>query len=51
MKTETPALQFQSRNLFREWLCENFDTSGGVWLVFDKHAINQFNLQEAKNEN
>jgi uncharacterized protein YdeI (YjbR/CyaY-like superfamily) len=36
MKAETPELQFQSRNLFREWLRENFDTSDGVWLVFDK---------------
>jgi uncharacterized protein YdeI (YjbR/CyaY-like superfamily) len=36
MKAEAPELQFQSRNLFREWLCENCDTSGGVWLVFDK---------------
>jgi uncharacterized protein YdeI (YjbR/CyaY-like superfamily) len=36
MKTETPEPQFESRNLFREWLSENFDTSGGVWLMFDK---------------
>jgi uncharacterized protein YdeI (YjbR/CyaY-like superfamily) len=36
MKPGTPELQFQSQNLFREWLRENFDTSGGVWLVFDK---------------
>jgi uncharacterized protein YdeI (YjbR/CyaY-like superfamily) len=36
MKIGTPELQFQSRNLFREWLRENFDTSGGIWLVFDK---------------
>jgi uncharacterized protein YdeI (YjbR/CyaY-like superfamily) len=36
MKSETSELQFQSRNLFREWLRENFDTSGGIWLVFDK---------------
>jgi uncharacterized protein YdeI (YjbR/CyaY-like superfamily) len=36
MKAETPELQFQSQNLFREWLRENFDTSGGDGLVFDK---------------
>jgi uncharacterized protein YdeI (YjbR/CyaY-like superfamily) len=36
MKPGTPELQFQSRNLFREWLRENFDTSGGIWLAFDK---------------
>jgi uncharacterized protein YdeI (YjbR/CyaY-like superfamily) len=28
--------QFQSRNLFREWLDQNCNTSGGIWLVFDK---------------
>jgi hypothetical protein len=36
IKAETPELQFQSRNLFREWLCKNYDTSGGIWIVFDK---------------
>jgi uncharacterized protein YdeI (YjbR/CyaY-like superfamily) len=28
--------QFQSRNLFREWLSQNCNTSSGIWLVFDK---------------
>jgi uncharacterized protein YdeI (YjbR/CyaY-like superfamily) len=36
MKAEPPEPQFQSRNLFREWLREHFDTSGGIWIVFDK---------------
>ncbi len=36
MKQETPELLFASRSLFREWLERNRNTSGGVWLVFDK---------------
>jgi uncharacterized protein YdeI (YjbR/CyaY-like superfamily) len=28
--------QFQSRNLFREWLNQNGNMSDGIWLVFDK---------------
>ena len=36
MKQETPELLFSSRSFFREWLEQNWDTSGGVWLVFDK---------------
>jgi uncharacterized protein YdeI (YjbR/CyaY-like superfamily) len=36
MKQETLELLFASRNLFREWLENNWNTSGGVWLIFDK---------------
>jgi uncharacterized protein YdeI (YjbR/CyaY-like superfamily) len=36
MKQETPKMLFASRNLFREWLEQNWDTSGGIWLEFDK---------------
>lgn len=36
MKTDTPELLFTSRGDFRAWLCENAETSGGVWLVFGK---------------
>jgi len=36
MKDSVPELLFPDRNDFREWLCENAETSGGVWLVFGK---------------
>ena len=36
MKDGTPELCFVSRSDFRDWLCENSETSGGVWLVFGK---------------
>jgi uncharacterized protein YdeI (YjbR/CyaY-like superfamily) len=36
MKTDTPELFFAARELFREWLAQNWDTSGGIWLAFDK---------------
>lgn len=36
MKTDTPELCFATRNDFRAWLCQNAETSGGVWLVFGK---------------
>ncbi len=36
MKSETPEMLFASRSLFREWLEQNRDTSGGIWLIFDK---------------
>lgn len=36
MKADTPELLFASRGGFRTWLCENAETSGGVWLVFGK---------------
>jgi len=36
MKTDIPELLFSSRVDFRSWLCENAESSGGVWLVFGK---------------
>ena len=36
MKTDVPELIFKLRGDFRAWLCENAETSGGVWLVFGK---------------
>ena len=36
MKTDVPELLFSSRGDFRAWLCENAETSDGVWLVFGK---------------
>ena len=36
MKTETTELQLATRGEFREWLCENAESSEGVWLVFGK---------------
>ncbi len=37
MKPETPELLFATRKLFREWLVQNHDSSGGIWIVFDKN--------------
>ena len=36
MKQNIPELLFPSRTHFRAWLCENAETSEGVWLVFGK---------------
>jgi len=36
MKEGTHELCFASRSEFRDWLLENAETSGGVWLVFGK---------------
>ena len=36
MKDGTPELCFASRSDFRDWLRENAETSGGVWLMFGK---------------
>ena len=36
MKADVSELLFPSRAEFREWLCENNESSGGVWLVFGK---------------
>ncbi|MDR0819552.1 MAG: YdeI/OmpD-associated family protein [Oscillospiraceae bacterium] len=36
MKTDKPELLFTTRGDFREWLSENAETSGGVWLIFGK---------------
>ncbi|MDR2622147.1 MAG: YdeI/OmpD-associated family protein [Dysgonamonadaceae bacterium] len=39
MKVDAPEMFFPSRSLFREWLGKNWDTSGGVWLVFGKAKL------------
>lgn len=36
MKADTPELLFLARSDFRVWLCENAETSNGVWLIFGK---------------
>ncbi|MDR2737082.1 MAG: hypothetical protein LBB49_05905 [Gracilibacteraceae bacterium] len=36
MRADVPELLFVSRGDFRAWLCENAETSTGVWLVFGK---------------
>ncbi|MCL2051719.1 MAG: YdeI/OmpD-associated family protein [Lachnospiraceae bacterium] len=36
MKEETLELCFATRGDFRQWLCDNAESSGGVWLVFGK---------------
>jgi uncharacterized protein YdeI (YjbR/CyaY-like superfamily) len=36
MRTDIPELLFPSRDDFRAWLCENAESSEGVWLVFGK---------------
>lgn len=36
MKENISELLFPKRENFREWLRENAETSGGVWLVFGK---------------
>ncbi len=33
---DAPELLFSTRETFREWLSENAETSGGVWLLFGK---------------
>lgn len=36
MKAGTPELLFTSRGDFRAWLCQNAESSDGVWLLFGK---------------
>jgi uncharacterized protein YdeI (YjbR/CyaY-like superfamily) len=51
MKADTPKLLFATRELFREWLAQNGDTSGGVWLAFDKcKARNSLSANDALEE-
>ena len=51
MKTDTPEFLFSTRDDFRAWLCENAETSGGVWLIFGKSkAIVTLTANEALEE-
>jgi uncharacterized protein YdeI (YjbR/CyaY-like superfamily) len=44
-------LLFTSRNDFRTWLCDNAETSGGVWLVFGKtKAVDSLSANDALEE-
>jgi len=36
MRVDVPEFLFALRSDFRAWLCENAETSDGVWLVFGK---------------
>ena len=51
MREDIPELLFPSRNDFRTWLCENAETSEGVWLIFGKtKAILTLTANEALEE-
>ncbi|MBE7057129.1 MAG: hypothetical protein E7388_06815 [Ruminococcaceae bacterium] len=48
MKTDIPRLLFATREEFRDWLSENAETSGGVWLVFGKKGLDIVSLSQAE---
>ena len=36
MRADLPELLFTERKNFHSWLCENAETSDGIWLIFSK---------------